>query len=134
MLNLSRLERPQLNLGAKSSLHHLSQLERTTTLRYMLFYSDDFVSDSSKMKAQIKFDHEGEMMYDQEVMLSPKFRQHLINTGLFFDVDVSPMSPSTKARVPQHSLGFSESLKLCEEAEELKSPQVMQQAGEELND
>lgn len=62
-------------------------------MRYMLFYSDDFVSDWSKMEAQIKFDHKGQMVYDQELIVSPVFKKFLVNTGCFFSVDVSPMTP-----------------------------------------
>lgn len=98
-----------LNLGGPSSLCHLGHEERMTTMRYSLFYSDDFVSDCSKMKALIKFDHKGEMIYDKEMMETPKFKKFLVDTGLFFSIDVSPLSPIANFDRPQHGFG-----QLCE--------------------
>jgi len=96
---LSHFDKLDLNFRLRKpvSLVLINPYERFTTLRYKLFYMDDFVQDSYKMKAQIKYESSGQHVFDLAIIHSPAFQQYLQDNGQFFNVDVSPTAKNPMA-------------------------------------
>ena len=53
------------------------EAHEVTKLRYMLFYNDDLVSDSFKLKSKITFTSAEENVFDMQLITSHRFQQKL---------------------------------------------------------
>jgi hypothetical protein len=66
---------------------------KSTQVRYQLFFSDEKVCDSFKIKSRIKYTTaEANQVFDMKLLSDPEFQRHIRDTGNFFDVCVSPLS------------------------------------------
>lgn len=62
----------------------------TTQLRYVLYYSDDLVCDSFKIKSRIKYTTAKNQHWDMQLLRDPEFQNKIRESGFFFQIDVSP--------------------------------------------
>lgn len=64
---------------------------RITQLRYVLYYTDDLVSDSFKIKSMIKNTTAQNEYFNMQLLTDPDFQKQVRQQGSFFDINVSPV-------------------------------------------
>ena len=94
----------QVHLKRKSKTK-IANIYDVTWLRYILFYNDDLVSDSFKLKSKILFTSAEDHFFDMRMLTDKLFQRKLLNDGRYFAVDISPTKIKTG---PLGSGGFTD--------------------------
>ena len=73
--------------------HPPHKKHKMTYMRYSLFYSDDLVSNSFKIKSNVMFTSGTQHAFDMSLLQDLEFQQQMLMQGQFFNIDVSPTTP-----------------------------------------
>ena len=71
----------------------LEQQIEVDTMRYMLYYMDDFITDHFKLKAMVKSNLVDDDYFDMDLIQSMDFREYLLKRGTFFPRDIGIKPP-----------------------------------------